>query len=228
MIKNGILQVDEIMGIPVVIDLIPHENVTSRQGYHMVPLSITAHNTGNDKKGADADMHTEYVDKTTSYVSWHFTIDDEKIIQELPITESAWHAGDGSEGTGNRTSIGTEICEHEGIDWEKAKENAAKLFDFLMDNVPTIEAIYPHQHWSGKYCPHKILDEGWDKFLDLVNSLKESPKSWQQKLGEVALDDLHSKGIITDVEAWKEKDLENEPTPLWLTFHLIKIIAGGN
>lgn len=174
--KNmGIIKKDYIYGVPFKVDLIPESNGTSRPGYPMIPEYITIHNTGNKK--ADAEANSEWLDKTTKYVSWHFTVDDKQIIQELPINENAWHAGDGKDGTGNRKSIGIEICEYEGIDWEKAKNNACKLIKFLIKNVKTlkgIDCIVPHQHWSGKYCPHKILDEGWDKFIERVKKYMNS------------------------------------------------------
>lgn len=36
--------------------------------------------------------------------------DDTKVIQGLPLNRNAWHTGDGTNGTGNRKSIGVEIC----------------------------------------------------------------------------------------------------------------------
>ena len=48
--------------------------------------------------------------------SWHYTVDDIKVIKQLPINEKGWHAG-----KGNSSSIGIEICMHEGIDQEQAK-----------------------------------------------------------------------------------------------------------
>lgn len=166
----------KINDIAVIEDFIPKSNKTSRPGYPMIPKYITIHNTGNSKKGADADMHTEYVDTATGYVSWHFTVDDNSIYQELPTNESAWHAGDGANGTGNRQSIGIEICENTGGDYEKAEENAIALIVYLMNkhNIP-IENVVPHQKWSGKYCPHKILDYGWDKFIDKIRNYGKLP-----------------------------------------------------
>lgn len=167
MIKDGIIQADNIFDTPFRVDLIPKTNKTSRPGNFMVAKYVTQHNTGNRRKGADAEMHTEYIDNTTGYVSWHFTVDDKQIIQELPIIENAWHAGDGGIGPGNRKSIGIETCEHEGIDWQKAKENTWKLWLFLQQNVTTLveHPFKPHRYFSGKYCPRRILDEGWDKFM---------------------------------------------------------------
>lgn len=171
MIKNGIIQDKSIQGVPVTVDLIPKSNITSRPAYHMVPMSITVHNTGNRSKGANAKSHTNYIDTAKGYVSWHFSVDDKEIYQELPVNENAWHAGDGGEGKGNRTSIAIEICEHEGINWAKAKENAAKLINYLLYNL-NLKDVYPHKHWSGKYCPRVILNEGWDKFLEFVEILR--------------------------------------------------------
>lgn len=164
LLKNG-----TITGGIVSIDLIPASNKTSRPGYIMNPTYITIHNTGNGVKGADAEMHTQYVDNTTGYVSWHFTVDEDKIFQEIPIYENAWHAGDSSKGKGNRNSIGIEICENIDGDYDKAEMNTIELVAFLMQelNIP-IDNVVPHQHWNGKYCPHIILDYGWDKFIKKV------------------------------------------------------------
>lgn len=164
MIKDGMIQETEILGTPFRVDLIPKTNKYARPGITLAPKYITIHNTGNRKRGADAVMHTEYVDNVADYVSWHFTVDDKQIIQEMPINEVAWHAGSHD---GNYSSVGIEICEHEGIDWQKAKENAWKLMRYLLNNVKTLvdNPVVPHQKWAGKYCPHRILDEGWYKFL---------------------------------------------------------------
>lgn len=176
MIENGVITTDHIYDVVFRVDLIPKSNTTSRPGYPMEPCTITQHNTGNRRKGANADMHTEYVDNTPSYVSWHFTVDDKEIIQELPINENAWHAGDGGNGPGNRTSIAIETCEHEGIDWQKAKENTIKLIVFLMNKVQSLrpDPVVPHRAWSGKYCPHRILDEGWGQYIKDIKVFKES------------------------------------------------------
>lgn len=171
-IKKGIIQENEIFGVPFRVDLIPTSNKTSRPQRKMTPTSITIHNTGNSKSGADAAANSNYVDNTSSYVSWHFTVDDKEIIQELPINEIAWHAGDGGSGKGNNTSVAIEICEHKGINFQLAKENACKLITLLESEETTIKAMYPHKHWSGKYCPHLILDEGWDKFVSLKEDVK--------------------------------------------------------
>ncbi|MEC1923717.1 N-acetylmuramoyl-L-alanine amidase [Bacillus velezensis] len=143
-------------------DFIPvgHNN---RPGYAMDPAYITVHNTANTAKGASAAMHARYEKNPETPTSWHFTVDDKEIYQHLPLNESGWHAGDGN-GTGNRKSIGIEICENSDGDFKKAVANAQWLIKKLMkDQGISLANVVPHQHWSGKYCPRKLLDR-WDSF----------------------------------------------------------------
>ncbi|MFQ7450581.1 MAG: N-acetylmuramoyl-L-alanine amidase [Flavonifractor plautii] len=91
---------------------------------------ITIHETGNAAKGADAAAHAAYLDSDAGerdLVSWHYSVDDHAIVQNLPDAETAYHAGDGKSGPGNATSIGVEICVNAGGDFEAAKANAAAL-----------------------------------------------------------------------------------------------------
>jgi len=172
LIKNGILQVKDIFGIPFKVDLVP-VGTKMRPGYSMIADYITCHNTGNSTKGADEYLHTSFVDNSGKYVSWHFTVGANMIFQEIPINENAWHAGDGRSGTGNRKSLSAELCEVGG-DWLKIRENGLKLFVWLMFNVDSLindnwyKTIVPHQKWSGKYCPRIILSEkgGFKRFQD--------------------------------------------------------------
>ena len=144
-------------------DFIPvgHNN---RPGYAMDPAYITVHNTANTAKGASAAMHARYEKNPETPTSWHFTVDDKEIYQHLPLNENGWHAGDGNRGTGNRKSIGIEICENSDGDFEKAMANAQWLIKKLMkEQGISLANVVPHQHWSGKYCPRKLLDR-WDSF----------------------------------------------------------------
>ncbi|TKZ16996.1 N-acetylmuramoyl-L-alanine amidase family protein [Bacillus velezensis] len=149
-------------------DFIPvgHNN---RPGYAMNPAYITVHNTANTVRGASAAMHARYEKNPETPTSWHFTVDDKEIYQHLPLNESGWHAGDGN-GTGNRKSIGIEICENSDGDFEKAVANAQWLIKKLMkDQGISLANVVPHQHWSGKYCPRKLLDR-WDSFKAGISS----------------------------------------------------------
>ncbi|MCY8127150.1 N-acetylmuramoyl-L-alanine amidase [Bacillus spizizenii] len=159
--------------VNIIQDFIPKGN-KNRPGYSMNPLYITVHNTSNAAKGADAASHARYVKNPGTATSWHFTVDDKEIYQHLPLNENGWHAGDGN-GTGNRKSIGIEICENSDGDFEKAVSNAQWLIKKLMkDQGIPFANVVPHQHWSGKYCPHKLLNR-WDSFKAGISGAISSP-----------------------------------------------------
>lgn len=171
LIKDGIIQVTDIFGVPFKYDPIE----TDKTRYPMTPTTATIHNTANPN--ADEHDHTEYVDHTEAYTDWHFTVGDEIIYQEQSVYVNAWHATDGGSGQGNRTSIAIEL--DETGDWETTRMNAIKLLYFLKMAVPTMKTdfVRKHQDWKsssypdGKYCPRIILGEerGWQGFLDDYN-----------------------------------------------------------
>ncbi|MGX6446092.1 peptidoglycan recognition protein family protein [Neobacillus sp. K501] len=169
-----------IHGVPYKKMIVPTGNVSVRPAYPLKPDFITVHNTANTAVGADADLHGRYLlnqaaSNPNAWVSWHFTVDDEQIIQHLPLNESAFHAGDG-DGPGNRSSIGIEITENADGNYAKAEENAKKLITYLIDelNIP-MDNVKGHINWSGKYCPRVILDTGgWSQFMTELKQVYQS------------------------------------------------------
>lgn len=148
--------------------LCPENKRALKCPYSMKPKRIVIHNTAND---APAENEISYMLSRPEKVSFHFAVDDEKIIQGIPLDRNAWHAGDGN-GKGNLEGIAIEICYSKsgGMRWLKAVENAAELTAKLMKdyNIP-LSRVTKHQDYSGKYCPHRILSEyGWDNFINLV------------------------------------------------------------
>lgn len=178
---------------------IPHGN-KNRPGYSMTPKFITIHNTENTHLGADALNHAAFLNgDPASGVSWHFTADDKRIVQHLPLNENGWHAGDGKSGTGNRQSIGIEICENRDGNFEQAVSNAIWLVAKLMreHNIP-IGNVVPHKHWSGKQCPHKLLGR-WNEVIDRIkqeyaaqNGATARPTLQQGSTGD-AVEELQTK-----------------------------------
>ncbi|CAN2250214.1 phage PBSX; N-acetylmuramoyl-L-alanine amidase [Bacillus subtilis] len=165
--------------VNIIQDFIPKGN-KNRPAYLMNPLYITVHNTSNTAKGADAASHARYVKNPETATSWHFTVDDKKIYQHLPLNENGWHAGDGN-GTGNRKSIGIEICENSDGDFEKTVSNAQWLIKKLMkEQGISFANVVPHKHWSGKECPRKLLD-CWDSFKAGINGAASSPTKTVKK-----------------------------------------------
>ncbi|MDM5191111.1 N-acetylmuramoyl-L-alanine amidase family protein [Bacillus hominis] len=136
----------------------------------MTPEFITVHNTYND---ASAENEISYMIGNNNSVSFHVAVDDKEAVQGIPFNRNAWHAGDGN-GDGNRKSIGVEICYSlsGGDRYYKAEDNAAIVIAQLMKqfNIP-ISNVRTHKSWSGKHCPHRMLDEGrLDKFIEKVNN----------------------------------------------------------
>ncbi|EJR82897.1 hypothetical protein IK7_02171 [Bacillus cereus VD156] len=138
--------------------------------YTMDPEFITVHNTYND---ATANNEVAYMIRNDNQVSFHIAVDDKEAVQGIPLERNAWHCGDGG-GKGNRKSIGVEICYSlsGGDRYYKAEDNAAIVVAQLMKqyNIP-ISKVRTHQSWSGKYCPHRMLDEGrWNSFIERVQN----------------------------------------------------------
>ncbi|MCY7829351.1 N-acetylmuramoyl-L-alanine amidase [Bacillus spizizenii] len=131
---------------------------------HMDAEYITIHNTANDASAAN---EISYMIGNTSSTSFHFAVDDKEVIQGLPLNRNAWHTGDGTNGTGNRKSIGVEICYSKsgGPKYKAAEKLAIKFVaQLLKERGWGIDRVRKHQDWNGKYCPHRILSEGrWDE-----------------------------------------------------------------
>lgn len=147
---------------------------TSKYGikcpYIMTPGCVVIHNTAGD---ASAENEIRYMQSNNAEVSFHYAVDDKEAVQGIDLWRNGWHAGDGGKGPGNRTGIGIEICYSKsgGERFLKAEENAAELTaKILLDFTWGIDKVKKHQDFSsyGKYCPHRTLDMGWDRFLAMV------------------------------------------------------------
>jgi N-acetylmuramoyl-L-alanine amidase len=138
--------------------------------YPMIAESIVVHNTAND---ASARNEIAYMIRNDTQASFHYAIDDKEIIQGIPENRSAWHAGDGGNGRGNRKGLSIEICHSlsGGTRFINAEKLAAKFIAFkLKEKGWGIDKVTKHQDYSGKYCPHRTLDMGWQRFLNMVQA----------------------------------------------------------
>lgn len=156
--------------VPIRQNLVSSSKYSIKCPYTMEPKGITVHNTANN---ASAENEIAYMVRNNLEVSYHYAVDDIEIIQGIPENRNAWHAGDGNNGTGNRKTISIEICYSTGdkAKFERAQENAAEFIAYkLKEKGWGIDKVYTHEHWSGKHCPHRTLDEyGWDYFIGLIN-----------------------------------------------------------
>lgn len=176
----------EVAGMDIIKRLISPEKYSIKCPYTLSPIGITVHNTANSASAANEIAYMAGNDKETSY---HFAVDEKEIIQALPLDRNGWHAGDGATGSGNRRTIAIEICrstsENLGL-FLQAEKNAAWLCASLcLEHGWTTKDIYTHKHWSGKNCPHKTLELGWDRFLAMVEQ-NMTEMSKPEKKGDFA------------------------------------------
>lgn len=166
--------------------------------YTMNVEFIVVHNTAND---ASARNEIAYMISNNNQVSFHYAIDDKEIVQGIPENRNAFHAGDGVNGPGNRKGLSIEICHSKsgGEKFDKAEQLAAKFIAYKLKEYGwDISKVKKHQDFSGKYCPHRTLDMGWQRFLDMVqnelNKLKgaekvadkNTPSKWAEEAWEWA------------------------------------------
>lgn len=161
--------------------------------YEMEAEFYIVHNTAND---ASARNEVAYMKRNENKVSFHYAIDDIEVVQGIEENRNSYNAGDGVGGRGNRKGIAIEICYSKsgGEKWEKAKRNAIKFIaEGLKEKGWGIEKVKKHQDFNGKYCPHRILDEGWDNF---INEIKK-------EIGQNVQEVVSTNDYIT-VEQWQK------------------------
>jgi len=171
--------------------MIPKGQYGRHKTRRMSPKFITIHSTQNYSAGANARTHARLLQRggltssnnSLGYLTWHFTVDQHSIYQSLPTNEQGQHAD--YEGTGNRKSIGIEMCENAGNSRRATLNRTARLTADLMrrHRIP-LRNVVPHQHWERvrysdgrnlghKNCPNFLMTNGrpgakWQAFLNKV------------------------------------------------------------
>lgn len=134
---------------------------------------ICIHNTYND---ASAMSEVSYMLGRPEKVSFHAAVDNYRIVTGLPFERSCYAAGDGRYGKGNAHKINIEICYSRsgGEQFEEAEKLAAEYTAYLLKQYGWgIDKVKKHQDFANKYCPHRTLDLGWQRFLNMVSSYLE-------------------------------------------------------
>lgn len=198
--------------------------------YAMTPEFIVIHNTAND---ASANNEILYMNRNDNYVSFHFAVDDFEIVQGLPLNRNGWHAGDGANGIGNRKGIAIEICYSKsgGSRFDNAEKNAAWLTaKLLKEHGWGIDRVKKHQDFMNKYCPHRTLDYGWQRFLNIVQAeLDEINKpTWQwvamdnprtlRANGNIDIYELPSLNVIGSIADGKDTPFKQKTTINGVTY----------
>lgn len=170
------------MTIKIIKNLVPSSKHSIKAPYTMKAEYITFHNTAND---ATARKEISYMIGNDQEVSYHFAVDDKEVVQGVPLNRNAWHTGDSGKGTGNRKSIGVEVCDSKsgGAKYKKAEQLAIKFIaQLLHERKWGVDKVKTHKHWTEigvkkgyssyvKNCPHRVLDEGrWQTVLNAIQA----------------------------------------------------------
>lgn len=175
------------------VDLIAPNRYGRKGKRPMKAKYITIHSTQNYT--GDAYDHARALKRgalkggVIGYLCWHFTVQDDVVIQHIPTSERGEHAD--FDGPGNRHSIGIEMCEHSGNNILATIDRTAKLTASLMHHhqIP-IENVVAHYHWPrkgydppNKNCPHFLMENGkprdtWRWFVTRVHRHHQRIARW--------------------------------------------------
>ncbi len=122
----------------------------------ITPKYVTIHNTGTYVSTANAYNTHRNTAKTSSDMTWHYTVDDVSIYQALQDTRKGWHIGSVAKNPNptntNTNSIGIEMCVHnfpatETFDGEQWTDGTAIMnwwenqFDQTMKNTAYLALV---------------------------------------------------------------------------------------
>ena len=162
--------------VPIKENLVPKDKYTIKCPYTRTPTRVVIHNTANDAPAANEISYMRYNDLE---ISFHYAVDDVNIVQGIPENRNAWASGDGHS-KGNMEGIHIEICYSKsgGEKFDKAEQNAAEFTASLLKKYGWgIDKVTKHRDYDGKYCPHRTLDRGWQRFLSMVKRYMEPAKT---------------------------------------------------
>lgn len=163
---------------------------------------ISIHNTYND---ASAMSEVSYMIGRPEKVSFHAAVDNYRIVTGLPFDRSCYASGDGRRGKGNAHKINIEICYSKsgGEQFEEAEKLAAEYTAYLLKQYGWgIDRVKKHQDFANKYCPHRTLDMGWQRFLNMINSYLEDKSVLENKNTESGSDEIvktYQNGSTTEI-----------------------------
>ena len=174
------------------VDHIPKSTPNNRRpGIKLDATTITIHNTANPSSTARNERSWLTNKTNTRTASYHIVVDDKEAIEVIPLNEVAWHAGDGSSSSsGNRTSIGIEICE--SGNYEQTLKNAAELVaSLLLERGWDTKQLRRHFDWSGKNCPRLMNTSGdWSGWREFVTKVEKVLKQMRLELEARDVDDV--------------------------------------
>lgn len=197
--------------VPIVKQLCPPERYGIKCPYTRRPDRIVVHNTAND---APAVNEITYMINRGDEISFHVAVDDKEIRQGLPFDRNAWASGDGL-GRGNMYGIHIEICYSlsGGEQFIQAEKNAAEYIASLLKEYGWgLGKVTKHQDYDEKYCPHRTLDMGWQRFLNMIDKfLKEDDDMTAEEVKKIVREEferLEKERAAKEAGKWAKPALE--------------------
>lgn len=128
-------------------------------GYQGLDIKgITIHNTGREESAQEI---FQMLEESKYAGGCHFLIDENEVVEVMPLDWCAYHTGKGKD-WGNNHTIAIEICRSQSSRelYEQAQARAVEWIKYLMYAYDlSAESIYFHKDFANHtYCPHKILD----------------------------------------------------------------------
>lgn len=212
---------------PYIVDHIPASS-NKRPQFNMEWEFITIHNTGNPNSTARNERNWLTNPSNKSSTGYHIAIDSIQAVECIPLTENAWHAGDGRNGTGNRKSVGIEVCE--SGNYEQTMRNTVLLVaELLKSKNKGIETLRQHNNWDGKNCPRLIraghLGWTWERFISEVE--KELRGNVVPQWKKDIMKNAANLGLI-DINMHQPDEQASKWFVLAVILNAIRYLKGGN
>ena len=163
-------------------------NFSSRNGEKIKYISI--HDTGNKRRGADANAHFNFFNGGDRQSSAHYFVDDKQILRIIKDEDRSWAVGDGrgKYGITNENSLNIEMCINSDGDFNKTYLNTLRLTKYLMEkyNIP-LENVVRHYDASRKLCPNVFKENNWEKWNKFKEDLKNIGKEQKDYRNPITL-----------------------------------------
>ena len=199
-----------------------------RPGGSFKVLSLTIHSTGNPHSTAQNERAWLDNPSNSRDASWHYVVGEGVVIQAIPDSEEAWHAGNKE---GNRNSIGIEIVEN-GNRLKVLDTAAAFAAEKLKEYGLEIAAVKKHFDWTGKNCPRILIDPNyilggydWNYFMDVIENYRKGVKpieKEQKRFQNISELPDWAKGTIQKLA---EEGKIADANKLDLTLDMVRVLA---
>lgn len=209
-------------GITMAYKLVDKSNWAVKCPYVIEKAFPVVHNAGTPGDPDAATLTQSMLNAKSDNTSWHFSVDEKTIVQNLPLNRNCFAQGDFSTGWKSKNGISIEICRDMNHDdlFAKAEETSCAIIaDLMYQNGWTIDCLKKHQDFdmkdangqiTHKYCPHKTLDLGWDRYVQMVQKKYDellafvNPKPVEQPKEEPKKDEEESDDQKTFFKLWNK------------------------